>query len=93
MRRDGSFMRRILSQPQVATVVVIITYIRTYPSDKMAATKDDYVIEKLSATTADPALRHGVLPRTAVPDATRLDTHRLDSVQDSRTENRVSVEY
>ena len=58
----------------------------------MAPTKDDHVLEDLSATTTGPALRHRILPRTAARNATGLDTHRPDSVHDGRIEDRVTVE-
>ena len=58
----------------------------------MTATKHNHVRKEFPAATADPALRHPVLPGTAVRDATRLDTHRPDGVHDSRIENRVAVE-
>ncbi len=74
-------------------IPVIVLEVGTYQSDEMAFPEDDDVFERLAAAAADPAFRRRVLPRTAVGDATGLDAHRPESIDNGRTENRVPVEY
>ena len=57
----------------------------------MTLAKDDYVLEELSTTAADPALSCPVLPRTAVGDPNRLCAHRLDELDHGGAEYRVAV--
>ena len=85
-------MWRVLVQPQVTTILVIIVNVGSNKSEQMAATKHNHERKEFPAATADPAFRYPVLPGTAIRDATRLDTHRPDRVHDKRIEDRVTVE-
>ncbi len=58
----------------------------------MALAEDHDVLEELAATAADPALRHWILPGTAVRDAPRLGAHRLHESDHFRAKDRVAVE-
>ncbi len=55
----------------------MVANVRTYELDEVALTKNDYVFQEFPAATANPTLRHAVLPRTAERDAARSRTHCL----------------
>ena len=76
----------------MATVLVMVTDVRVHEPDQVALAKDDYVLEKLPTAASDPALRHGILPRTAERDAARSRTHCLYETYHRGTEDRVSIE-
>ena len=52
----------------MATIFVVIADIGPYEANEMTLAEDDYVLEELSATAADPAFSRSVLPRTAIGD-------------------------
>lgn len=76
----------------MTSVVVIVADVTTYESNGVAPTKHDHVLKEFSATVPDSALRHRILPRTAISDAAGLNPHRPDSVHDGRIEDGVAVE-
>ena len=75
----------------MATVFVVVADVGPYEANEMTLAEDDYVLEELSTTAADPALGRPVLPRAAVGDANRLCAHRLDELDYGGAEDRVAV--
>ncbi len=57
----------------------------------MPLAEDHDVLEELSTTAADSALRRPVLPRATVRDPNRLCAHRLDELDYGGAEDRVPV--
>ncbi len=91
-RRNGSFVRGVFVQSQVDAVVVIISQVAVHKPSEMTLVENDDVLEEFSTTAANPALRHRVLPGTAVGDATRLGAHGFHEPYDGRTEDGVTIE-
>jgi hypothetical protein len=60
----------------MTAVVVVVARVSTNQPDEMSLIEDDRVIEKLSSATADPALRHGILPGATIGYPTRLSSQR-----------------
>ena len=58
--------RRILVEPQVTTIFVVVVDVRAHAPDEMTLAEDHDVLKELSTAAADPALGRPVLPRTAV---------------------------
>jgi len=56
----------------MATILVIVAGVRPHEANEMTLAKDDYVIEELAPTAADPALGCPVLPRAPIRNANRL---------------------
>ncbi len=90
--RNGSFVRGVFVQSQVDAVVVIISQVAVHKPNEMTLVENDGVLEEFSTTATNPALRHQVLPRTAVGDATRLGAHGFHEPYDGRTEDGVAIE-
>ena len=74
-RRDRSLVRRVFTEPQVATILVIVADICPHEPDEMPLAEDNDVLEKLATAISDPAFSGSVLPRTAIGDANRLCAH------------------
>src|ERR1035441_10398372 len=56
--------RRLLVQPQVGSVVVIIGNVLGEESLQMALIQRDHVVEQVAATASDPTLGDPILPGT-----------------------------
>ena len=59
----------------------------------MSLVDDDYVIEKISAATSDPTLRHSVLPWARGTDAPGLHAARHQEISHLLAELAVTIEY
>src|SRR5262249_1864269 len=64
----------------------------TPKSPEMLIVQRDYVIEHFAANTADPALRHSVLPRAPSTGANRFDGTGLQKLHNIAAELRVMIE-
>jgi hypothetical protein len=56
---------RVLSESQVRSIFVIVANVLSYEEPEMPLIEDDYMVQQVSPTTADPPLRNSVLPGTA----------------------------
>src|ERR1035437_5747983 len=70
--------RRLLVQPQVGSVVVIIGNVLGEESLQMALIQGDYVVEQVAAATSDPTLGDTILPRTPNRGTDRCHLQRAD---------------
>ena len=79
----------------MATIFVVIADIGPYEANEMTLAEDDYVLEELSTTAADPALGRPVLPRAAVGDANRLCAIALmnSTTAELKIESRSKMRY
>src|SRR5450759_5509090 len=57
--------RRLLVQPEVGSVVVIIGNVLRQESLQMALIQGDYVVEQVAAAASDPTLGDAILPGTS----------------------------
>ena len=60
-----SACRRLLAEPKMRSVVMVIGNILGEQPLQMAFVQRDHVVEQLTAAAADPALSHTILPRTS----------------------------
>src|ERR1019366_1157505 len=58
--------RRLLCQPEMCSVVVVVANIFGHEAFEMAFVENDDVIEQVSAAVADEAFGNAVLPRAAI---------------------------
>jgi len=56
---------RVLRETQVRTVLVIVAYVLCHEPLQVPFIQDDHMVEQVSPTTPNPALRNAVLPWTA----------------------------
>lgn len=91
-RSDRPEQGHVLFETEMRSVLVIIGDVLLGKVNRMALVEDDDVIKELSSTTANPTLRHAVLPRTSIRRSTRLCIHRSDELDNMGAENAVPVE-
>jgi len=82
--------RRCLLQADVRAVFLVIGDIFAPQSPEVLIVQRDYVIKHFTANTADPALRHSVLPRA--PNAGANGFHGLEKLDHIAAELGVTVE-
>src|SRR5664280_930866 len=70
--------RRLLVQPQVGSVVVIIGNVLGEESLQMALIQRDHVVEQLAAAASDPTLGDPILPGTPNRGTDRCHLQRAD---------------
>src|SRR5450756_1061000 len=70
--------RRLLVQPQVRSVVVIIGNVLGDESLQMALIQRDYVVEQVAAAASDPTLGDPILPGTPNRGTDRCHLQRAD---------------
>src|SRR5665811_1271084 len=70
--------RRLLVQPQVRSVVVIIGNVLGEESLQMALIQRDYVVEQVAAAASDPTLDDPILPGTPNRGTDRCHLQRAD---------------
>ena len=70
---------------------MVVGDVRPNQPSEVALPQDDDVIEELSATAPDPALRDRVLPGTSIRRAYGPRSHRLHRLHDGGAEDAVSV--
>lgn len=61
----GASFWRVLGQPQMGSVFVVVADVFAHESLQMPFTEHDHMIEQVTAAAPHPALRDSVLPRTA----------------------------
>ena len=64
---------RVLLEREVTPIARVVRHVLTEKPSEVAHVKHDHAIQQLPPTAPDPALRHAVLPRTAVGGLLRLD--------------------
>ena len=57
--------RRLLAQPEMGPVVMVVAHILRHQAFQMLFIQGDHVVKQISPTTSNPALRNTVLPGTA----------------------------
>ena len=57
---------RVLRQPQMRSILMVIAYVFRYKAFQMSLVEDDHVIQQVPAAASHPTLRHTVLPRTVI---------------------------
>ena len=70
--------RRLLVQPQVRSVVVIIGNVLGEESLQMTLIQRDYVVEQVAAAASDPTLGDPILPGTPNRGTDRCHVQRAD---------------
>src|ERR1022692_1819154 len=70
--------RRLLVQPQVRSVVVIIGNVLGEESLQMTLVQRDYVVEQVAAAASDPTLGDPILPGTPNRGTDRCHLQRAD---------------
>jgi hypothetical protein len=70
--------RRLLVQPEVGSVVVIIGNVLGEESREMSRNQGDYVVEQVAAAASDPTLGDPILPRTLNRGTDRCHLQRAD---------------
>ena len=63
----------VLLEPEVAPICAVVLNVLSEKPPQVALVKHDHPIEQLPPAAADPALRHAILPGTAIGGALRLD--------------------
>jgi hypothetical protein len=72
--------RSLLAQRKMRPVAVVVVDVFRHQSLQMPFVKNDHVIEKISATAANPTLCNTVLSRTPKARSLELDTEALHCV-------------
>src|SRR5664280_690866 len=70
--------RRLLIQPEVGSVVVIIGNVLRQKSLQMALIQRDHVVEQVAAAASDPTLGDAILPGTPNRGTDRYHLQRAD---------------
>ena len=76
----------------MGAVVMIVADVLFHQTLQVTLIQDDYVVEQISSTAADPALGDTVLPRTSEAGSLWLDAQRLDCLDYLSIEVRGSIE-
>src|SRR6516164_11464084 len=69
---DHPGVRRLLLQGIVNAIVVVILEVISNQPTEMGFVQDDHVVQHFPATAPHPALRHAVLPGTAISRSDQL---------------------
>src|SRR5664280_3120485 len=85
--------RRLLIQPEVGSVVVIIGNVLRQKSLQMALIQRDYVVEQVAAAASDPTLGDTILPGTLNRGTYRCHLQRADRGWHFQSVLRIVVEY
>ena len=81
-----------LFQAEVRSVCVVVGDVFTPESPEVLIVQRDYVIEYFAANTADPALRHSILPGAPNTGANRFEGTGLQKLHNIAAELRVMIE-
>src|SRR5215469_11519758 len=81
-----------LLQAEVCSVCVVVGDVFTPKSPEVLIVQRDYVIEHFAANTANPALRHSILPRAPNTGANRFEGTGLQKLHNIAAELGVMVE-
>ena len=63
---DGSAHRRVLPEPAMRPVLVMVRDVLAEQASEMPFVEDDHMVEQLCPDASDPAFRGSVLPRRPV---------------------------
>src|ERR1039458_8812197 len=85
--------RRLLLQPEVGSVVVIIGNVLGEESLQMALIQGDHVVEQVAAAASDPTLGDPILPGTPNRGTDRCHLQRADRRWYFQAVLRMVVEY
>jgi len=83
---------RLLRQPKVSPIIVVVIDVLVHQAFEMALIEDDHVVEQIAAATADEALGNTILPRALKAGSLGLDAEVLDGVDHFIIEIRATVE-
>jgi len=89
---DWARVGRVLTQREMATVIVIIGDVLAQPSHSVAFAEDDKVVQQFPVATLHPALHHTILPRASIRCPHGLDAEGFHGGHPRRAEDRVAVE-
>ncbi len=92
VRYSFSLRWRLLTQPEMGSVLVVIADVLIHQPLPMASVQYDHMIEQIAAAVADEALGHTVLPRAAEAGSFGLDAEAADRFDDLSAEVRSTVE-
>src|ERR1017187_4652652 len=84
--------RRLLVQPEVGSVVVIIGNVLGEESLQMTLIQRDYVVEQVAAAASDPTLGDAILPGTPNRGTDRCHVQRADRRRHFQAILRIVVE-
>jgi len=73
-------------------ILVVVADVLSNQPPQMGCAQHDHVIEQLSATASNPALRHPVLPGTAVGRSNQLAAEAFQHGRDFSAELAVTIE-
>ena len=76
--RDRAPLGRVLGEPQMGSVLVVVADIFVHESLQMPFIEHDHMVQQVAAAASYPTLGHSVLPRTAKCGANRLSPQVLD---------------
>src|SRR5712691_5039650 len=68
---------RVLGQPQMGSIVVVVADIFAHESFQMAFIEHDHMVQQVAAATPNPTLCSSILPRTAKHGANRFSPQVL----------------
>src|SRR5664279_4298330 len=85
--------RRLLLQPEVGSVVVIIGNVLGEESLQMTLIQRDHVVEQVAAAASDPTLGDPILPGTPNRGTDRCHLQRADRRWHFQSVLRIAVEY
>src|ERR1035441_10056002 len=85
--------RRLLVQPEVCSVVVIVGNVLREESLQMSLIQRDYVVEQVAAAASDPTLGDTILPGTLNRGTYRCHLQRADRGWHFQSVLRIVVEY
>src|SRR6266446_6176001 len=74
---DWAPIWRVLSQPQMGSVLMVVADIFAHESFQMAFIEHDHMVQQVAAAASHPTLCDSVLPRTAKRGANRFSPQVL----------------
>src|ERR1035441_5677602 len=90
-RCHSSAIGRVLPQPEMSPVFVIIAEVFFQQSSQMSLVQNDHMVEQLPTHTPNPTLGDAVLPGTAKNSSDRLHAILFDGPDDVSRKLRVAV--
>jgi len=83
--------RRLLPQPEVSTVLVIVVDVIAHETLQMALVEHDDMVEQIAAAGANPAVGHAILPRAPNRSADRAYAQILNGLQNLTMERVLAI--
>ena len=90
-RCHSSAIGRVLSQPEMSPVFVIIAEVFFQQSSQLSLVQNDHMVEQLPTHTPNPTLGDAVLPGTSKSSSDRLHAILFDGPDDVSRKLRVAV--